>query len=375
MRSSSKRRWRGGAASRMAPPPMVMRGEKVRTTKRSRATATAGRSSANCTVTVSPGATRSRSSSVTRAMTSSVPRCSRTRARCLSSSAEGNRKSWASSRVVGCSDPGAPAVWPRRRSSFFRSGTFSAVRRPVHERGSFCPCTCTPRTRAVSPSGNTSTWSPTCTCPDSTVPAITVPKPCMVNTRSTGMRNTPLSWRGVTCLARSVSARRSVSIPACVTADTGMMGASARKLSATKALVCSVTTCSRASSTRSAFVRATSPCRTPSRRRMSRCSRVWAATPSSAAMTSMAASRLAAPATIVRTSRSWPGTSMKTIWAVGAPPSCWRAGGMNTNPNSIVIPRRFSSSSVSASTPVNAFTSAVLPWSMCPAVPVMTCCR
>src|SRR5579872_4847651 len=37
----------------------------------------------------------------------------------------------------------------------------------------------------------------------------------------------------------------------------------------------------------------------------------------------------------------------------------------------MVIPRLFSSSSRSASMPVSAFTSAVFPWSMCPAVPTM----
>src|SRR5208282_5976495 len=41
-------------------------------------------------------------------------------------------------------------------------------------------------------------------------------------------------------------------------------------------------------------------------------------------------------------------------------------------PNSIVMPRRFSSSRRSASMPVRAFTSAVFPWSICPAVPTMT---
>src|ERR1700730_2802101 len=40
-------------------------------------------------------------------------------------------------------------------------------------------------------------------------------------------------------------------------------------------------------------------------------------------------------------------------------------------PMSIVIPRRFSSSKRSASMPVSAFTSAVLPWSMWPAVPMI----
>ena len=44
---------------------------------------------------------------------------------------------------------------------------------------------------------------------------------------------------------------------------------------------------------------------------------------------------------------------------------------MCAKPRSMVMPRRFSSSSRSASIPVRAFTSAVLPWSMCPAVPTM----
>src|SRR5690348_14843792 len=38
---------------------------------------------------------------------------------------------------------------------------------------------------------------------------------------------------------------------------------------------------------------------------------------------------------------------------------------------SIVMPRRFSSSRRSASMPVSALTRAVLPWSMCPAVPTI----
>src|SRR5947199_6988935 len=37
----------------------------------------------------------------------------------------------------------------------------------------------------------------------------------------------------------------------------------------------------------------------------------------------------------------------------------------------MVMPRRFSSSRRSVSMPVRARTSAVLPWSMCPAVPMM----
>ena len=47
----------------------------------------------------------------------------------------------------------------------------------------------------------------------------------------------------------------------------------------------------------------------PRRRRISRCSRVWGITESSAATTSRARSRPVAPASMLRMNRSWPGTS------------------------------------------------------------------
>src|SRR3990172_8462483 len=46
---------------------------------------------------------------------------------------------------------------------------------------------------------------------------------------------------------------------------------------------------------------------------------------------------------------------------------------MKAKPRSIVIPRSFSSFRRSVSIPVRALTRAVLPWSMCPAVPTTTC--
>ena len=48
---------------------------------------------------------------------------------------------------------------------------------------------------------------------------------------------------------------------------------------------------------------------------MWKCSRVWGITDSSAAITSSTASMPWAPASMFRTNRSWPGTSMKeTTW-------------------------------------------------------------
>ena len=68
--------------------------------------------------------------------------------------------------------------------------------------------------------------------------------------------------------------------------------------------------------------------------------------------------------TIVRTNFSWPGTSTKEN-VVSSHAAC-------AKPRSIVIPRAFSSGRRSGSVPVSAFTRALLPWSMCPAVPTRT---
>ena len=65
------------------------------------------------------------------------------------------------------------------------------------------------------------------------------------------------------------------------------------------------------SSTRSIRVSATTAEPTPSRRQISMCSRVWGITDSSAATTSSTTSNPEAPASMLRTKRSWPGTSTK----------------------------------------------------------------
>jgi len=73
----------------------------------------------------------------------------------------------------------------------------------------------------------------------------------------------------------------------------------------------------------------------------------------------------AAPATIVRTNRSCPGTSTM-------PASVPDGRERRANPSSIVIPRSFSSFSRSGSVPVSARTRELFPWSMWPAVPRIT---
>src|SRR6185295_9774592 len=102
----------------------------------------------------------------------------------------------------------------------------------------------------------------------------------------------------------------------------------------------------------------------PSRRQMWKCSRVWGMTDSSAATTRATASIPNAPASMLRTKRSWPGTSMNEA-TTPSPRSVW------AKPRSMVMPRSFSSLRRSGSVPVRARTSALLPWSMWPAVPTM----
>src|SRR5262245_38371742 len=149
--------------------------------------------------------------------------------------------------------------------------------------------------------------------------------------------------------------------PAPVAADVGTSGASARKLSATNSRTSMDTTSRVVSSTRSHLVSAMTPVVRPRRRRISRCSRVWGMTESSAATTSRARSIPVAPASIFLMNRSCPGTS--TTPRRNSPRSS------EANPMSMVIPRAFSSGRRSVSTPVRALTSEVLPWSMWPAVP------
>ena len=118
----------------------------------------------------------------------------------------------------------------------------------------------------------------------------------------------------------------------------------------------------------SAFVTTATPCRISSASSSARCSIVCARGPSSAATTSIAASISPAPTSMLPTSRSCPGTSTKSS-SVPSGSARW------AYPTSMVIPRRRSSGSRSASIPVSARSSVVLPWSMWPAVPTTTVIR
>ncbi len=170
-------------------------------------------------------------------------------------------------------------------------------------------CTCTLRTAARAPPGTTTRPSPTLISPDHSVPVTTVPMPLSGNTLSTGRRAGP-AWRPVSarsaarCSAASRSSRPRPSLALTVTSSQPANGVPSRNPRTS-----SSASSSSSSSTRSALVSATTPSRTPSSSMMARCSRVCGITPSSAAMTSRKRSTPVAPATMVRTKRSWPGTS------------------------------------------------------------------
>src|SRR5229473_1856172 len=85
---------------------------------------------------------------------------------------------------------------------------------------------------------------------------------------------------------------------------------------------------------------------------------------SSAAITNRTRSMPPTPASMFLMNLSWPGTSTK-------PRSTFCEMAKCAKPRSMEIPRCFSSFRRSVSMPVSAPTSAVLPWSMWPAVPIM----
>ncbi|CAM5215576.1 hypothetical protein BTHI11S_04137 [Bosea thiooxidans] len=169
------------------------------------------------------------------------------------------------------------------------------------------------RTRAARPAGETTTPSPAATLPDSTVPVTTVPAPCRVKQRSTASRKAPSPRRAFVSRALPARSVESSGRPSPVSVETGRIGASVKQVSASRLAISAATSDSRAPSARSAFVSATTVCSIPSSRAMATCSRVCGITPSSAATTSSRRSMPEAPASIVCTNFSWPGTSMKPM--------------------------------------------------------------
>ncbi len=277
------------------------------------------------------------------------------RARSFNGRASFSIDSQTSARRVVRNKPGAASVMPRASSSVATPARFNAVRSPAIACSAAAPWTCTPRMRNRRAAGNNSTSSSLRTAPETRVPVTTVPNPFMVKTRSMGKRRSAAESLAGTSAAMRASSRRRSSSPAPVralTATIGALGVSRndprRKSSASRR-----TTSRVSESTVSDLVSTVMPRRTASRRQMSKCSR-----------TSMPPT----PASMLRTKRSCPGTSTNPKRS-GSLADGGSAGDGNSGhgssrcakPISIVMPRRFSSSKRSASMPVNALTSAVLP--------------
>ncbi|MNP23515.1 hypothetical protein D3C76_1162270 [compost metagenome] len=229
----------------------------------------------------------------------------------------GSRCSSISMRVVGACNGGASSQSPRWISSTPRRSplTFSATRWPAWALSAARFCACSPRTRTRRPALPSRSSSPTCTRPENAVPVTTTPAPLTLKARSTGRRKPPSSARSCVSWAASARARRNSPTPSPVTLDSGKIGApasgpgaSSASISARAAAICSALA-------RSVLVKATNARGIPSSSTMARCSRVCGITPSSAATTSRTRSMPQAPASMLWTKRSCPGTSMKPVSA------------------------------------------------------------
>src|SRR5437016_1243989 len=260
--------------------------------------------------------------------------------------------------------PGEASTIPRSSAVCSIPARFTAVRCPGVARSTAFPPDCTPRTRSRSPLGKSSTSSPGPTLPEISVPVTTDPNPFMANARSIGSRKYRAASFADALAAASLNAFFNSPSPAPVFALTGTSGAFSRNDPRRNSSASIRTSSSVSLSTMSLFVSATTPRFTPSNRQISKCSRVCGLMDSSAAITRSSTSMPAAPASMLLTNLSCPGTSTK--------PKRTPFSSRNAKPKSIVIPRRFSSARRSGCVPVSASTSVDLPWSMCPAVPTIT---
>ena len=239
-----------------------------------------------------------------------MPWCTRTWSPERSGRAPGSTLTQASKRrPASPASAGAASQSPRATSSRSSPRRFTPTRLPAWTTSASWSCTCTLRTPARAPPGTTTSPSPALISPDQSVPVTTVPTPLSGNTRSTGRRAGPL-WRPASAFFAALSsAASSSSRPRPSFALTVTISQPANGVFSRNACTSSPAISSNSSSTRSALVSATTPPRTPSSSMMARCSTVCGITPSSAAMTSRKRSTPVAPATMVRTKRSWPGTS------------------------------------------------------------------
>ncbi len=241
---------------------------------------------------------------------------------------------------------------PRSSWSRSRPVTLAATRVPGSTRVRDSSCDCSPRTR-TGPPGTASSRSSAASEPPVSVPVTTTPAPATRKLRSIHSRGRPRSTLGPAASRAEARAARSSSSPMPAGAATSTIGQEAPTVPAR-----CPSTSERASSTSSGSamstrVRATTPWRTSSRSSTARCSSDWGIHPSSPATTRRATSNPPTPASMLRTNRSWPGTSTN--------PTRCPFTSAQANPRSMVRPRSFSSCQRSGSRPVSARTSVDLP--------------
>ncbi len=226
-------------------------------------------------------------------------------------------------RQVGACSAGSSTMSPRRMAALDTSGPvrFSAHRSPASPAAAGLFCACSERTRAGRPNGLSITRSPGRTDPDSTVPVTTSPTPDRENTRSTASRKPAEADRLAVAAAATANRSRSPPMPWPVSAETGTISAPSSTVPAIAVRIWPARALRRSGVAVSALVSATNPRPMPSKSMIARCSSVCGLMPSSAATTNRAKSIPPAPASIVCTKRSWPGTSMKPSTA---PPSIAR---------------------------------------------------
>ena len=259
--------------------------------------------------------------------------------------------------------PGAVSTIPRRTSSSSTPAKFNAVRCPAKARSIAFPPDCTPRMRSSAVRDAPPLhlqWLPDRkqACPS---------PPCRIP--SSQMRGQSADGNNALHLSAELQRRRGQAPDAthqgpCRCGSSRLQWERLPETIRAEILPPRAVRISLPGSTVSAFVSTIIPRGIPSSRQISKCSRVCGLMPSFAAMTSSTTSIPPAPASMFLTNRSCPGTSTK--------PRRTPASSRNAKPRSIVMPRRRSSSNLSGCVPVNASTSADLPWSMCPAVPTIT---
>ena len=304
--------WRGGAGSSTRPPAIVACGAVVRTITRSPRAAATGSRRRSCASPAAPGGERIGLRAARRARRRRP--CRSAPARACRAARPGRREAPAARRRAG-SSRGMRRAWPGSapRGIALRStpARLAATRWPASARSTGWSWTSTERTRTSPPPG--STREPVAG-PDRARPerarddgADAVQREGAVDRQARGPRGRPrrdgaggLVERLAQLVEAGAAARRGLDDRASRRARRAveqLLDVGARQLGAPSA------------STRSRLLSATTAVRTPSSSRIATCSRVCGITPSSQATTSRARSMPVAPAIIVRTKRSCPGTS------------------------------------------------------------------